>query len=108
MLPPTFLEFRGRWNITHWTCVSRAWGRGRGTHRGPPTPQRLVFGSGLPQSRPCDTQELINTLEEKIGVSCNILDPLLRGWGELNWALGNDSLVGLDLGRLGASDHLGP
>lgn len=66
MLPPTFLGFRGRWNMTHWTCVYRAaWGRGWGTHRGPP--QRLVFGSGLPQPLLYDTQELINTLEENIG-----------------------------------------
>lgn len=36
------------------------------------------------------------------------MDPLLRGWKELNWALGSESLVGLDLGRLGASDHLDP
>lgn len=66
MLPPTFLGFRGRWNIhTLDLCLQGCMGERRGTHRGPP--QRLVFGSGLPQPLPYDTQELINTLEENIG-----------------------------------------
>lgn len=67
MLPPTFLGFRGRWNITHWTHVSRAtWGRGRGTHRGPPARDLVLALAHPSQPLPCDTQESINTLEEKI------------------------------------------
>lgn len=38
----------------------------RGPQRGP-LPARLAFGSGLPQPLPCDTQELINALQENTG-----------------------------------------
>lgn len=62
MLPPTFLGFRGRWNITLDSCLRGCMGAGKGDPQRTPR-QRLGFGSGPPQPLPCDTQESINALE---------------------------------------------
>lgn len=109
MLPPTFLGFRGG-GISH-TGLPAPGLHGGG--EGGPTadPPETWFWLWPAPALPCDTQELIN-LEEKSGVSCNTLDPLLGGsesgvggWGALSiWVLeghlgcGDPEPVGWDLG----------
>lgn len=50
MLPPTFLGFRGRWNITHWTySLQGRMGEGEGDPQRTPTPSRdLVLALACP------------------------------------------------------------
>lgn len=69
------------------------------------TPPETWFWLWPAPALPCDTQELIN-LEEKSGVSCNTLDPLLGGQkaelGSMEWEAGGLLLSGSSKDTLGA------